>query len=143
MKNLILLPAVVTMITVLSGCDSNSLGDNIYLLEGDRKEDRIIVECTGKSFGDCKGGTYLIPRSYEEHFHDGKYSEFVDKVKSDDDYVIACTIGVNNDVKRYWVIDKKKKRSHGTDDNHSYVSGPFDYNSFLEERRKNNIKINF
>ena len=44
----------------ITSCGSNNIGENIYLLEGDRKEDRIIVECTGKNFGDCIGGTYLI-----------------------------------------------------------------------------------
>jgi len=81
---------------MLSSCNSNNnLGDNIYLLEGDRREDRIIVECTGKSFGDCIGATYLVPTAYKEHFNkNGDYSEFVDSVKSDNDYVIATTASV-------------------------------------------------
>jgi hypothetical protein len=114
------------------------------LLEGDRREDRIIVECTGKSFGDCTGGTYLVPTAYQEHFKNGKYSEFVDSVKADNDYVIATTISVSDGIKNYWIIDKKKKRLRSTNDNlHSFVLGPLDFSSFLEERRKNDIRLNF
>ena len=120
------------------------MGDNIYLLEGDRKEDRIIVECTGKSFGDCIAGTYLIPRNYEQHINNGNYSEFVDSVKANNDYIIAITVSINNDIKKYWIIDKKRNRLHGTKDNiHSFILGPLDFNSFSEEKRKNDIRLNF
>jgi len=64
--------SLIILIGILSSCNTNNLGDNIYLLEGDRREDRIIVECTGKSFGDCIGGTYLVPTAYLEHFKNGK-----------------------------------------------------------------------
>ncbi len=144
MKTFYLLLNIIALIGILSGCNSNNLGDNIYSLEGDRNEDRIIVECTGKSFGDCIAGTYLIPRSYEGHFNNGNYSEFVDNVKADNNYIIATTVSVDNDVKRYWIIDKKKKRLHRTKDNiHSFILGPLDFDSFLEERRKNDIRLNF
>src|SRR6266498_5477928 len=136
MKTYLLLN-IVALTSILSSCTSNNLGDNIYLLEGDRKEDRIIVECTGKSFGDCVAGRYLIPRSYEEHFNNGNYSEFVDKVKTNSDYIIATTISVNNDKKKYWIIDKKSKSLRGYKENiHFFVLGPLDFNSFLEEKRK-------
>jgi hypothetical protein len=79
------------------------------LLEGDRREDRIIVECTGKSFGECIGGTYLVPAAYAEHFKNGKYSEFVDSVKADDDYVIATTVSVSNGIKATGLSIKKRK----------------------------------
>lgn len=144
MKNILLAVTIVTLICILSSCNSNNLGDNIYLLEGDKNEDRIIVECTGKSFRDCITGTYLIPRSYEEHFNNGKYSEFVDNVKSSGDYIIASTVSVHSDIKKYWIIDKKKKRLDKNIDNESYfIVGPLDFNSFLEERKKKNISLNF
>jgi len=144
MKKLLLLFNIITLIGILSSCNSKNLGDNIYLLDGDRKEDRIIVECTGKSFRDCIGGTYLIPRSYEEHFSNGYYSEFVDNAKANEDYIIASTVSVNNGIKRYWIIDKKKKKLDKTMDNDSsFILGPLDFNSFLEERKKSNIRLNF
>ena len=143
--------ALPVLIGLLSSCNSDNLGDNIYLLEGDRREDRVIVQCTGKSFGDCIAGTYLIPMAYEEHFDkNGDYSKFVDSVKSDNDYVIATTISVSNGIKTYWIIDKKKKRLSGIKEQHpsknnvhSFVDGPLDLTSFLEEKRKKNIRLNF
>ena len=136
--------SMIILIGILPSCNSNNLGENIYLLEGDRREDRIIVECTGKSFGDCIAGEYLVPKAYDEHFKEGKYSEFVDSVNADNDYVIAITVSISNGIKSYWIIDKKKKRLRSTKDNlHSFVLGPLDFNSFLEERKKNGIRLNF
>ena len=144
MKKLLLLLNIITLIGILSSCNSNNLGNNIYLLEGDRKEDRIIVECTGKSFSDCIGGTYLIPKSYKEHISNGYYSEFVDNAKANEDYIFASTVCVNNGIRRYWIIDKKKKKLGKTiDNNSSYILGTLDLNSFLEERKKSNIRLNF
>ena len=135
---------IIILISILSSCNSNNLGDNIYLLEGDRKEDRIIVECTGKSFGECIAGIYLIPRGYEQHIIKGNYSEFVDSFKASNDYIIATTININSGIKSYWIIDKKKKRVHGAKDNiRSFISGPLDFNSFSQERRRNEIDLNF
>ena len=136
---------IIELTRILPGCNSNDLGDNIYLLEGDRREDRIIVECTGKSFGDCIGGTYLIPTAYEQHFNkNGNYSEFVDSVEANNDYVIATTIRVSDSGRSYWIIDKKKKRLRGSENNiHSFVFGPLDLSSFQEEKRKNNIGLKF
>lgn len=103
--------SMIILTGILPSCNSNNLGENIYLLEGDRREDRIIVECTGKSFGDCIVGEYLVPTAYEEHFKNGKYSEFVDSVKADNDYVIATTVSISNGIKSYWIIDKKKEKT--------------------------------
>jgi len=128
---------MIILIGILPSCNSNNLGDNIYLLEGDRREDRIIVECTGKSFGDCIAGEYLVPAAYEEHFKNGKYSEFVDSVKADNDHVIATTVSISNGIKSYWIIDKKKKRLRNAKDNpHSFVLGPVDFSSFSKKREK-------
>ncbi len=38
-----LLLSIIILIGIFSSCNTNNLGDNIYLLEGDRREDRIIV----------------------------------------------------------------------------------------------------
>ena len=134
---------MMTCIAIYSSCSSNNLGDNIYLLDGDRKEDRIIVNCTGKSFGDCITGTYLIPRKYEEHFINGRYSEYVDNAKANDDYVIASTVCLGSNGKPYWIIDKKMKRLNNGESNDSlFVLGPFALKSFLEETKRRNIHLN-
>ena len=80
-------------------------------------------------------------RSYDEHFNNGKYSEFVDEVKVNSDYIIATTIKIDNNKKEYWIIDKRKKLRTLKDS--SFILGPFDINSFLEERKNLVIKLNF
>jgi len=137
--------ALPVLIGLLSSCNSDNLGDNIYLLEGDRREDRVIVQCTGKSFGDCIAGTYLIPMAYEEHFDkNGDYSKFVDSVKSDNDYVIATTISVSNGIKTYWIIDKKKKRLSGIKEQHPFICRrTAGFNLLLRREKKKEYQIEF
>jgi hypothetical protein len=144
MKRSCFLIKLVAVASVISSCNSNNLGDNIYVLEGDRKEDRIIVECTGKSFGDCIAGDYLIPRTYAEHFDNGEYSEFVDSAKANGDFIIASTVSVKSGTKSYWIIDKKKKRLDRRNGGAlPFVLGPLDPKAFSRERKKRNIGLNF
>jgi len=144
MRDPCFLLSLIILIVILSSCNTNNLGDNIYLLEGDRRENRIIVESTGKGFAGCIAGEYLVLAAYEEHFKNGKYSEFVDSVKADNDHVIATTVSISNGIKSYWIIDKKKEKTWSDKDNpHSFVLGPLDFSSFSEEKRKNDIRLDF
>jgi len=135
--------SMIILIGILPSCNSNNLGDNIYLLEGDRREDRIIVECTGKSFGDCIAGEYLVPAAYEDTLK-MENTQVVDSVKADNDHVIATTVSISNGIKSYWIIDKKKKRLRNAKDNpHFFVLGPLDFSSFSKQKRKNDIRLDF
>lgn len=40
---------------------AHNLGNKLTLLEGDKKEDRLIVYCTGYSAGVCIAGTPVVP----------------------------------------------------------------------------------
>ncbi len=71
-------------------------------------------------------------------------TQVVDSVKADNDHVIATTVSISNGIKSYWIIDKKKKRLRIAKDNpHSFVLGPLDFSSFSEEKRKNDIRLDF
>lgn len=129
--------ALICCVFLIAGCNSTKLGGGIYLLEGDRAEDRIIVKCTGQNFNECITGDYLIPRSYNDHFDsNGHYVEYVEKVKSNRTYIIATSILVSSNEKRYWIIIKRGRPT-------IEVLGPLDYNSFNIELKKNNVRLNF
>lgn len=124
-------------VCLITACNYNNLGGGIYLLEGDRIEDRIIVKCTGKSFSDCIAGEYLIPRSYYDHFDsNGHYLQYVKDVKSGKSYINATSILIKTNEKKYWVIIKNSKPSNE-------IIGPLDYDMFKAELKKNNIKLSF
>lgn len=121
----------------LSACSSKDLGKNLYVLEGDSLQDKIIVYCTGKSFGDCISGSYLIPKSYNEHFDSsGHYKEYVDNVAYNNDYIIATTFFIRERKKRYWIIIKNTERDKS-------ILGPLDYETFLLEKKKKGIILDF
>lgn len=121
----------------LSACSSKDLGKNIYVLEGDRVQDKIIVYCTGKSFGDCISGSYLIPKSYNEHFDSsGHYKEYVDDVAYNNKYIIATTFFIREQKKRYWLITKNADRD-------KFILGPLDYEKFLLEKKERGITLDF
>ena len=123
-------------VCLVSACNSSNLGGGIYLLEGDRIEDRIVVRCRGKSFNDCVTGDYLIPRSYHDQFDsNGHYSQYVKEVKSNSAYIIATTILVKTREKRYWIILKTNKPQE--------VIGPLDKTTFNVELKKNKINLRF
>ncbi len=70
------------------------LGSNLSVIDGDRKEDRIIVYCSNYEFGCCHGGSYVLP-TYERHMLDGKYNEYVEIAKSNDKWIIAKTFQID------------------------------------------------
>ena len=43
-----------------TACRSNALGNHLYLMEGDKKEDRIIAYCSGTELGECQSGIPVI-----------------------------------------------------------------------------------
>ena len=82
----------------------NDLGDNFSLLEGDRPEDRVIVYCSGRSWGVCTSGTLIVP-VYSRHMDkSGRYAEYVESVKSNDDFIIARTIQLKDKAENYWIV---------------------------------------
>ena len=82
---------------------NHTLGNNLSLSEGDKKEDRIIVYCEG----DCHGGIYVVP-TYERHYDSSKqhYAEYVEEAVSNKKWVIAKTYQIQEKKENYWIISK-------------------------------------
>ena len=138
--------SILCVLTISSCCSlsgSHKLGNNIFLLEGDKIEDRIIVYCTSKSNGCCQSGSYLIPKSYETHFKGRSYSQYVEKTEKNNKWIIVQSLKIDESIKQFWIIDK----GFGKDDNYekvqSYVYGPFNYETFENRKKELNIKLSF
>lgn len=108
------------------------LGCNLYIMDGDRVEDRIIVYCTSNFLNDCYGGIYVVP-TYNRHMKNGKYSEYVENAISNDACVLVKTKQIELDKYNYWIIIKDQKLNNLTRFNlcndsiiQSYVYGPVD-----------------
>ncbi|MCU7548295.1 DUF3997 domain-containing protein [Chitinophagaceae bacterium LB-8] len=119
----------------------NPLGDSLSLLEGDRKEDRIIVRCTGYSGGACYIGEQLIP-GYDRHMDaEGHYAEYVEKATSNNDWIIAKSIQVKDKSENYWIIDKHFSSKKGN--SQFNVMGPFKLLEFRNKTKELNIDLEF
>jgi len=127
----------------------HSLGNNFDLLEGDRKEDRLIVYCTGKSAGACKGGIPVIP-TYANHYdYKGRYAEYIETAKSNKDWIIAKSIQIKNKKENYWIISKKFDIENFNCDKtncdsiiQSHVTGPLNFIDFQNRITRLNIALN-
>lgn len=118
---------------------NHSLGNNFSLLEGDRLEDRVIVYCYGGNSIDCRGGAYIVP-TYERHYENNKYAEYVETAKSNNKWIIAKSIQVKDKKENYWIINKdfdirnfNCKEVNCDSIILTYVTGPL---SFVDFRQK-------
>lgn len=119
----------------LSG--ERSLGKNLTVVEGKKDEDRKIFYCPDKDKA-CSEGIKVIPNST---------SAYVDAVTSDDDWVIARTIDIQDKKESYWIINKDFSlgdKDCGTSDCgeyiKAYVNGPLTLEDF--DGHKEELKIN-
>ena len=135
----------ITIITVLVSCreifSNHSLGSNFSLMEGDKKEDRIIVYCAGKEENECNGGTFVIPR-YKDHMINGKYAEYVETAKSNNNWIIAKTFQMHAKLEKYWIINKNFTIANLNCDKincdsiiQSQVIGPLNIDEFQEKTK--------
>lgn len=126
----------------------NDLGNNFSLLKGDRIEDRIIVYCTGRSARACVAGTFIVP-IYSRHMDStGRYAEYVETAKSNDDFIIARTLHINDKKKNYWIISKNFSLDNCDKINcdsiiQSNVIGPLDYSQFKTKQIELGINLQF
>jgi hypothetical protein len=119
----------------------SDLGDNFSLLEGDRKEDRVIVFCDGRDVGACKSGDYIVP-TYERHYDNkGGYAEYVAAATSNKNWIIAKTVQVVDNKENYWIVDKAYRE--GSDKRQPKVMGPFRLSDFRTKREELNISLEF
>ena len=130
------------LLVIISSCcflyGDHSLGGSLSLLEGDRREDRVIVFCPNSSTKCCTGGSYVVP-PYERHYNeDGTYREYIDEVNYDEDWVVARTMEVGEEHFNFWIINQDIKILSNYDCDQSncdsiiktFVRGPYDPDSF-------------
>lgn len=154
MKRIILIvPLLFILLITLDSCEfyvNKDLGNKLTVFEGDKLEDKVIVYCTGYSFGSCKSGIYVVP-TYEEHYDEkGNYAEYVETAEFDDKWVVVKTIRIENQKENYWIISKDFSLDD-VDCNEincdsiiqSHVIGALDYQKFNAKTKKLGINIKF
>jgi len=123
----------------------NDLGNNFSLLEGDRIEDRIIVFCGGRSAGACMSGIPIVPVYSRQFDSEGHYAEYVESAKSNNDFIIARTLQVNDKRENYWIISKSFNLDNCDKVKcdsliQSHVFGPLEQNEF--QKKISELKVN-
>ncbi|OQP61161.1 hypothetical protein A3860_05435 [Niastella vici] len=125
------------------------LGNHLSLLEGDKKEDRIIVYC-GDEGGICHGGIPIVPTYNRQFDEKGRYAEYVQTAISNKNWIIAETVQVKNKQKNYWIIKKafdieniNCRKSNCDSIIQSYVTGPLSIADFQTQIKKLNIDLSF
>lgn len=146
--NLIVFKYSIISLFVFFGCNSEKLGGNLTIFEGDKLEDRVIVYCTGYSFGSCKAGIYVLP-TYEKHYDEkGNYAEYVETANSNEKWIVAKTIRINENKENYWIISKDFSLEN-VDCNkvncdsiiQSHVIGAFNYQEFTAMKKELGINL--
>ena len=151
LKKAYLVIGIFAIVTSIDSCSeffgNHSLGNNFSLLEGDKIEDRIIVYCAGKEENECNGGTFVVPR-YKDHMINGKYAEYVETAKSNNNWIIAKTFQMHAKLEKYWIINKKFNIANLNCDKincdsiiQSQVIGPLNINEFQEKTKKLKIDL--
>jgi hypothetical protein len=127
----------------------HDLGNNLVLLEGDRKEDRVIVYCTNNKDKCCSGGLPIIPK-VNSQFDRGANAEYVEFANSNLNWVIVKSIALNGEITHYWIIDKGFNIANVLCDSvncdsilHSYVIGPLTKIAFEDTLKQKNIDLHF
>ena len=134
-------------VLLMSSCKedyNHSLGNNLSLWEGDKKEDRIIVYCEGS----CHGGIYVIP-SYKNHYDStGHYAEYVKETTSDKKWVIAKTFQIKENKENYYIISKEFNienldcaKANCDSILQSHVTGPMTLTEFENKKKSMNIAL--
>jgi hypothetical protein len=127
----------------------HSLGNNLSLLEGDKKEDRIIVYCSGRSEGACRSGMPVLP-TYERHYDKNRYAEYVETATSNKKWVIAKTFQIQNRQENYWIISKDFDienldcaKANCDSILQSHVTGPLNLTEFKNKIKALKIELDF
>ncbi len=123
------------------------LGNHLSMLDGDCKEDRIIVYC-GNRTGVCYTGIYVIP-TYSRHYDsNGHYTEYVITAISDSKWVVAKTLEIKKEKENYWIIKKgfnidRVDCSKVNCDSiiQSHVIGPLTLSEFIHKKEVSGINL--
>lgn len=123
------------------------LGNNLSLLEGDKKEDRIIVYCSNKG-GICTGGVHVLPK-YERQFDaQGHYAEYVEVAVSNKEWIAVKTFQIKEKKENYWFISKDFNLGNINCETincdsilQSHIIGPLNLSEFKDKRDALNIDL--
>lgn len=149
MRKIVSHSTFLVLVFFISSCNewyNHSLGNNLSLWDGDRKEDRAIVYCEGN----CHGGIYVVP-TYERHYDSsGHYAEYVEAAKSNKEWVIVKTLRRKEKQENYWIINKgfsltNLNCSKVNCDSviQKQVTGPLTLNEFQNKQQVLNIDLDF
>lgn len=126
----------------------HSLGNNLSLLEGDKKEDRIIVYCSNAG-GVCRSGIPVVPKYNRQFDSIGRYAEYVELAVSNEKWVAVRTLEIKNGVKNYWLISKDFtlekvdcQKINCDSILQSHVIGPLQFKEFYKIKDELNVKLN-
>jgi hypothetical protein len=117
-------------------------------MEGDCKEDRIIVYCGDRSLGACISGIAIVPIYSRQFDKKGNYAEYVEFAKSSNKFIIVQTLQIKDNKKNYWIISKDFNIGNCDEINcdsiiQSHVYGPFEINEFQEKTSELKINLKF
>jgi hypothetical protein len=126
----------------LSSCSTfsgeRSLGKNLTVIEGKTNEDKVIVYCPNKD-KPCIEGIRVIPPTT---------SEYVDDLRSNEEWIIARTVELSSKKENYWIINKDftlGDKDCGKEDCGDYVktfvSGPLTFEDFNGHRAELKIRL--
>lgn len=160
MKKYLLISVLLFLALILESCcnfqGSHDLGNNFALLEGDTKEDRIIIFCSPRENDSCcRSGLYVLP-TYENHYDEkGNYLEYVVKAESDNNWIIIKT---NKKASiRYWFLNKNFELDQKFNQSplpreladelkeilNSQIIGPLDLKDFKIKKQEIGIDLKF
>lgn len=134
---------------LLSCSDSpkNNLGNNFYIMEGDRIEDNVMVYCTGIDVTGCYAGIYVVP-SYETHYDSvGLYNSYVVGAAVNDNIIVIETFQKSTSDTSYWLVDKSLKFMLDTCSFEcekkivNYRRGPLNRTKFIEYLIEQEIRV--
>jgi len=123
---------------------SYSLGNNIYMLEGD-KTTKTIVYGTSIKGKTCYSGEPLIP-TYENQYDSlGNFAEYVVDAKADDNWIIAKTDNKLNHQRKYYIVNKQHdiETLNAKEIIEKYITSFTDSCEFANICFSNGIKINW
>lgn len=124
---------------------AHDLGNKLTLFERDNQEGHNdIIYCSNYKDGCCFGGMYVIPSEGNQYYM------YVDKAKSNDNWVIAKSIQEKDKKENYWIISKEFDIENLNCDEvncdsiiQSHVMGPLEIESFNEKLSELEIDLEF
>ncbi len=128
------------------------LGNNLYMWDGDCKEDRIIVfnnKVSNDIFGITRGANVIPP--YDQWINPpiGYYREYVETASHNEKWIIVKSYLKSYSEKEskinYWIIDKNFNPNTITAEKivALYLIGPMDSSAFIQQLKEKNIKLSF